>query len=229
MTTSAPRSRTDHEIKEAISEEIDWTPSVTADRIVVAVTDGAVTLSGRVQTYPEKEATSRAATRVRGVTSVIDDIVVEHFWGLQSDADVAREARVAFEHTVVVPPGSVRATVHDHVITLAGTVDWQFQREAAVSAVTALPGVSGVRNTITLRPSTVVYPEVTKAKIAAAFVRDAQLDAEHILVKVAGSEVTLAGRVPSWSERCQAENAAWCAPGVTDVHNQLIVSSGAST
>ena len=219
------RHKTDHQLKAAITDELAWTPSVKADRIGVALTDGAVTLSGQVEIYPEKEAALRAAMRVRGVTAVADEIVVQHAWGAHEDVDIAREAGIAFDQTVVVPSGSVKAAVHDHVITLSGMVDWQFQREAARRAVATLPGVSGVRNRITLKPSKVVTPAEAKAKITAALVRNAQMDAKHVQVAVTGTEVRLTGTVSSWAERRQAEHAAYFAPGVTDVDNRLHVTS----
>jgi osmotically-inducible protein OsmY len=40
-----------------------------------------------------------------------------------------------------------------------------------------------------------------------------------------GSEVVLRGTVRSWSERDEAERAAWLAPGVTKVDNQIIIAN----
>ena len=38
-------------------------------------------------------------------------------------------------------------------VTLEGQVDWQYQRDAAESAVRYLPGVTGVTNLITVKPA----------------------------------------------------------------------------
>ena len=54
--------------------------------------------------------------------------------------------------------------------------------------------------------------------------RSAELDADRITVETKGSEVILTGTVRSWAERQEAERAAWAAPGVTMVRNQLSVS-----
>lgn len=219
------RHQDDHQLKVRIAEELDWTPKVNADRVGVAVNRGAVTLSGQVLSYPEKAAAVGAALRVRGVVAVADEIVVQHSWGDRSDTDIAREAGAAFAHTIAVPPGSVTATVHDHVVTLAGMVDWQYQREAAHRTVAHLPGVTGVRNTVTLGPATVVSADAARAGITAALLRSAQLDAAHVHVAVDGSEVTLTGSVTSPQERREAGYAAWFSPGVTHVDNQLTVVS----
>ncbi|MEV6872094.1 BON domain-containing protein [Amycolatopsis sp. NPDC051128] len=217
--------RADHEFEAAITDELAWTPSVDAREIGVSVTDGAATLSGNVGTYPELEEALRAATRVHGVTVSADRIVVRHADGAPSDDDLAREAAIVFDrHTVVVPKGSVRAEVTDHVITLRGNVDWQFQREAARHAMATLPGVSGIRNLITLTAATLVPPAETQGRIKAALRRHAAPEAPHIEVDVLGSHVTLSGTVSSSAERRAAEQAAWFAAGVTAVDNQVTLS-----
>lgn len=216
--------RADHELEAAIIDELAWTPSVDAREIGVTVTDGAATLSGNVGTYPESEEALRAATRVHGVTVTAGEIVVRHA-DSPADDDLAREATIVFDRrTVVVPKGSVRVEVTDHVITLRGTVDWQFQREAARHAMATLPGVSGIRNLITLNAATVVPPAETQGRIKAALRRHAGTEAPHIEVGVTGSHVTLSGTVSSSAERRAAEQAAWFAAGVTAVDNQVTLS-----
>jgi osmotically-inducible protein OsmY len=53
--------------------------------------------------------------------------------------------------------------------------------------------------------------------------RNAEVEASRIDVSVAGGKVTLRGLVGTWFERSVAENAAWAAPGVTDVKDELRV------
>jgi len=219
------RHRTDHELEQEITDELNWTPTVTADRIGVSLSHGAVTLSGQVETFPEKDAAVRAAMRVRGVTAVADEITVLHSWSIPDDTMIARDAIDAFERSVVVPSGAVQVRVSDHWVTLSGTVEWNYQRQAAHDAVAGLSGVSGVRNLIELKPSVVVSPAEAKAKITTALGRNAQMDADRVRVAVSGTEVRLTGSVSSWAERRQAESAAWFAPGVTEVHNHIDVTS----
>ena len=114
--------------------------------------------------------------------------------------------------------------MHNHVVSLTGTVPWHYQREAARRAIADLAGVHEVRSTITLRPPNTVSATRTKAKISAALIRNAQTEADHIKVSVNGSEITLTGAVGSAAERRQAEYAAYAAPGVTHVHNQITVT-----
>ena len=220
-----PQRNRDHQIKESILEELAWTAGVNADRLDVAINEGVVTLSGQVQTYPEKDAAVRAALRVRGVTALADEVEVNNGWAPREDAELALDAEQVILHEVPLARGAVKATVHDRVVTLSGTVAWHYQRDAIRRHVIALPGVIGVQNSITLKPThTMASPELAARNIKAALVRNAELDAEHVHVSAAGSQVTLTGQVSSWAERRQAEHAAWSTPGVTHVENDIAVN-----
>lgn len=222
--TQTPHT-TDHHLKTAIDDELGWAPSVDADHVGVSVTDGAVTLAGEVRSYPEKSAAVKAAFRVRGVTAVADELVVKHAYGARADADIARDASAALTGSATLGKDPVKATVHGHRITLTGSVDWNYQRDAAERAVSSLPGVTGIDNTITITPAQRFVAAEATSRITNALVRNAQVDARNVHVTVAGSEIHLNGVVHSWSERRQAGHAAWATPGVTDVHNSLSVVS----
>jgi osmotically-inducible protein OsmY len=107
-------------------------------------------------------------------------------------------------------------------VTLEGTVEWRYQREAAELDVRSLRGVKGVTNKIVVTP--VVTAAVVKAEIEAALKRSAELDARRITVETRGHTVILRGSVHAWAERQEAERAAWAAPGVAKVENHLTVA-----
>jgi len=54
-----------------------------------------------------------------------------------------------------------------------------------------------------------------------AIQRNAYLEARDIGVEVQDGKVTLVGHVPSWIDRQTVEKAAWAAPGVLEVEDQL--------
>jgi osmotically-inducible protein OsmY len=113
--------------------------------------------------------------------------------------------------------------VKDGWITLTGQVEWHFQQERAETAVRHLRSVKGVLNEIAMKPR--VSPSDVKIRIEDALKRSAAVDAAQITVEAEGGKVTLRGRVRSWAERQEAERAAWRAPGVTMVNDQVSIGA----
>lgn len=220
-TTTAPRTAL--AIREAVEAELGWTPQVDAPSIGVAVEHGVVTLSGEVTSITERGAAKNAALRVRGVTTVADEIVVRYPGSPRTDTDIAEAVKNAFAWSSIVPADKVKAEVHNHVVTLTGSVDWDYQRRAARRTVEHLAGVRMVQNNIQLT----ARPSATDAehRIKAALVRNASLDANTIDVVVNGNTVTLTGTVSSWAEKKQAGRAAWSSPHVDTVLNHISVSA----
>ncbi len=220
MATAA-MARSDQDIQISVQDELEWTPDVDAAGIGVAVEDGTVSLSGEVDTYAERVAATRAALRVRGVNTIVDNLVIhpDSTWNV-TDTDIAKEIEHALTWVSNVPD-SVKAEVKNHHVTLTGQVNWDFQRQAAKRAVLYLRGVSSVSNLITLtaRPSA----KDAERLIKSALIRNAQLDANAIDATVSGNKVILTGTVRSWAEKQQAGKAAWASPHVTDVDNRILV------
>jgi osmotically-inducible protein OsmY len=214
--------KTDIQLKQDVTEEIRWEPTVTSTDIDVTAENGVVTLSGTVPYFAEKWAAERAAQRVEGVKAIAEEIEVNLFGEhKRNDADVAKAVVSALRWHVWVPK-EIQATVEDGWVTLTGTTHWGFQRTSAESAIRFLSGVKGVTNSITLKPS--VEPTAVKDSIEKALKRNAEVDAENVKVAADGGSVTLSGSVRSWDERTEIESAAWGTPGVTGVENTLTVS-----
>jgi osmotically-inducible protein OsmY len=214
---------TDKEIQQAVLRELDYEPQVRSTEIGVAVKDGIITLSGNVESYTNRYHAERAAKRVAGVKAIANDLEVHlPSSSERTDEDIARAAVRALKGRNGVPRDRLKVTVSDGRITLEGDVDWQYQREAAAVAVRHLFGVRGVSNLITIKPH--VSSTEIRTKIEAALRRAAALDAQRITVETEGSKVFLRGRVRAWAEREEAEHAAWRAPGVTQVENQITIA-----
>lgn len=204
-------------------EELRWEPSLHASEIGVAVKEGAVTLTGEVENYLLKLATERAAKRVKGVKVVVQEVKVNPYIGKQhTDVQIGQAIISALEWHSEVPQAKLSVKVQDGWVTLEGEVDWNYQRRAAEQTIEALKGVRGVTNLIRVKSSAVAQD--VKYKILDALRRNAILEAQQIKVEADGSRVVLKGKVHSWTERKEAEEAAWAAPGVISVEDELIVS-----
>ena len=110
---------------------------------------------------------------------------------------------------------------HGHV-TLSGVVEWPHQRVAAERAVRYLKGVRGIVDHLVVKP--VVSPKDVQRQIVAALDRAAGLEARRVYVIAIGGHVTLTGNARSWSERQDAERAAWNTAGVSSVDNLITIA-----
>ena len=213
--------KTDREIQTDVMEELKWDPGIDSERVGISVNDGVVTLTGYVPSYVQKWEAEKAAERVAGVRAVADELEVSLTSSSQrNDVDIARAAASALKWNVSVPD-NVKAIVDGGWVTLKGEVEWGFQKDAAESAVRPLEGVMGVINEIAVKPR--VQPSEIKEKIEDALKRTAAEKAKEIDVEVDGGKVILKGKVHSFDEYWAARNAAWAAPGVTSVENDLRV------
>jgi osmotically-inducible protein OsmY len=214
--------KTDIELQSDVLEELRWEPAVAFAGITVLAKDGVVTLTGTVPFFAEKLAAERATRRVKGVKAIAEELSVRVLeYHNHKDTDIAESVANALKWHVWVPD-SVQATVEKGWVSLNGQVKWQYQRNAAEDAVRYLSGVVGISNKIAVNPG--IEPSDVRTAIEGALKRDAQIDSDNIKVSTAGGKVTLTGKIHSWNQRDDAGWAAWSAPGVNEVQNDLAVS-----
>lgn len=213
---------TDGDLKQYVEYALDWEPSVDAAEIGVSVESGVITLRGEVGSYAAKAAAERVVLLVYGVKAVANDLTVRLVTDFErNDTDIAQAAVTSLKWNAIVPQNHVTITVSDGWLTLNGTLDWQYQKEAAALAVRDLMGVKGITNSIRVKPH--VQAGDVKAKIEAAFMRSAEIDARRVSVTAVEGKVILNGHVRSWVERQEAERVAWAAPGVSQVDDRITV------
>jgi osmotically-inducible protein OsmY len=222
MGESREEMMIDKDLKQQVENALDWEPSVDAKDIGVSADQGVVTLRGNVASYAEKIIAERVTLQLYGVKAVANDLVVRlASIDQRTDTEIAQAALNALKWHTRVPDDRLTVTVKDGWVTLAGTIDWQYQKDAAARAIRDLIGVKVVTNDIRVRPR--VKTTDVRDQIEAAFKRSAEIDARRVNVTAEDGTVILSGNVHSWAELREAERAAWAAPGVSRVDDRLTV------
>lgn len=215
--------KTDAQLKHDVTAELDWDASVDAAHVGVAVRNGVVTLSGHLRTFAEKAAVERAVRRVAGVRGLAVELDVELEPHHEvSDTEIAAAIQTAFRWHALIPEDRIHFTVEKGLVTLTGLVDWEHQRHNAEVAVSPITGVRGIDNRIHRRARET--PDYVAHRIHEALARYAEDEATHVEVLVEDGRATLRGTVNSWAELGIVQHAAWSAPGIRRVFNELKVA-----
>ncbi len=215
--------KTDRQLKQEVEEELDFDPAINVANIGVEVKDSIVTLFGSPASYAEKIAAEKAAQRVAGVRAVIVKLEVRlasnDKW---PDEETANIVRSVLRWTVGLSLDAVKVQVEKGWVTLHGEVPNAHFAHLATRAVRHLRGVTGVSNMIDVVGGDAAADDIAR-NIGRALERHAAREAKHIHIEVRGGTVTLTGKVGSYAERSAARGAAWSAPGVRAVVDDLNV------
>ena len=214
----------DSELKKVVLEELSWEPSVDAAHIGVTAKDGVITLTGHVDNYSSKAGAEKAASRVKGVKAVAEEIEVKLPYDVKrSDEDIAAAAVDRLGWNSSIPDGAIEVKVEKGWVTLSGTVDWHFEKEAAELGH---PGAIGRHWRLqSSAGETTVNASSVKDDIERALRRSWYFDPDTIQVNAVGGKIKLTGNVTTWNARRLAGMTAWSAPGATSVENGINVSN----
>ncbi|MDQ1554639.1 MAG: hypothetical protein QOK46_1717 [Microbacteriaceae bacterium] len=206
-----------------VNDELFWDPKVDNAAIAISADNGRITLRGTVGSLREKREAKKAAQRVYGVISVDNQLQVRLLTDAgRLDADIRGDVLQALALDSLVPK-SVDAKVYDGVVTLTGTVDWQYQRDEADYVASTIVGALDVFSEIEINSPT---PDASNVKdsIKTALKRNAGIDGDYLSVTSMNGTVTIKGAVRSWAEHDEAIDAAWGAPGVTSVRDDMVIA-----
>jgi osmotically-inducible protein OsmY len=213
----------DNELSADVSDELFWDPKLDNSSIAVSASDGTITLRGTVGSLREKREAKKAAQRVFGVISVDNRLKVKLMGDDQrADAELRGDVLQALMLDSLVP-ATVDAKVEDGFVTLTGDADRQYQRDEAELVASNIVGALDVIDEIELNDPTPSAGDVQES-IKKAFKRNAALDAGDLYISTDNGTVTIDGNVSSWAEHDEAIDAAWAAPGVKSVHDNMTVA-----
>ena len=215
--------KTDAQIKQDVLAELKWDAEIDETKIGVSVTKGAATMTGHVPTYSQKLAALKAVKRVAGVLAVVNNIdVLLESQHRATDEGLAERIANVLKWNVSTLGKDLKAEVKNGVVTLTGEAEWQYQRSNIHKAIEHVTGVVNVIDLINLKPR--VSAADVQEKIKEALKRHADVEAARISVIVVNGTAPLSGTVESMDEMERVENAAWAAPGVSRVVDNLRVA-----
>ena len=215
--------KTDAQIKQDVLAELKWDAEIDETKIGVTVTNGAVALTGHVPTYRQKNAAKQAAKRVGGVLSLVDNVDVRlESTHRATDEGLAERIANVLKWNVSVPGKEIKAEVKNGLVTLTGEVGWQYQRANILKNIEHVSGVINILDGIILKPRASAGD--VQQRIKDALKRHADVEASKITVIALNGIVTLSGEVESLEEMERVEDAAWAAPGVVKVVDNLRVT-----
>jgi osmotically-inducible protein OsmY len=214
--------KSNEELQKNVVDAINWEPLLKAAEIGVMSNKGVVTLTGSVNTYAKKAEAEQAAKNVAGVRTVVEDIkVVCNTKDKRTDAEILTAIETAFIWHWDIPTEKISVIVENGWVFLGGELEWNYQKEAAKSALNNLIGITGITNNISIISSS--KDLIKKKDIEIAIERNGDIGHKDIGVYVFDNVVTLKGHVDSWYQKNEAGRIAWNAPGVKQVINDLYI------
>lgn len=239
--------KSDPKVKQAIRAALRTDPRVAGQAVDVDVSEGFVTLQGKVDNIKAKQVAERDARNTVGVVGVTNLIKVRTEQP-RSDDVIAARVRSALDANAHTEANEITVRVVDGSVYLDGEVDTVFEKATAEDLASRVAGVVHVRNAIAVQaPRAVSYdPYVDDMEIRdypwyavdrifpkkrdheiRKHVKDELfwspfIDSDQVEVDVDAGVVTLQGEVDSWREYDVAtENAL--EGGAVTVNNQLTV------
>ncbi len=218
--------RSDEQIAKDVREQLAFNRRIDESALEVGVSNGHVTLSGSVPSYPALTAAEKDARIVSGVQSVENGIRVEpptEQPALPTDGEIQAAAERMLVQAPDVSIRDLSLSVKSGEVVLEGSVDQLWKKFRAQEVAGIVAGVRAVHNHLVVVPSESVLDRIIGEGIEAALERMETVDAEGIDVVVTDGVVRLTGNVPNQASLVSAEDAARHSKGVIEIYNELRV------
>lgn len=233
ISVKAPE-RSDEQINIDVQEALAFDPAADNYNVDVSVSGGNVTLSGTVQSYPEKKLAEKLAMGVPGVRDINNNISI-NYPEERPDVEIAKDVRRRIAYDARVDDELIEVNVEDGNVFLSGAVGSAAERSLAAADAWVI-GVNSVdASNLEVRwwarknmEKKEIYKDLTDAKIRdailEALVIDPRVFMDEVTVLVNDGFVTLEGVVNDLRAKKVAEQDALNTVGVWGVDNNLNVS-----
>lgn len=142
-TPPMPEAQIKQELRNAIQQN---SAIIEKDRINISVDDGAVTLSGKVSYFKEKEMVQTMASWQKGVKAIDNNIEVLRPEKAMSDANLKKVLGELLENQFPTDQDNVTFTVENGIVTLKGNVNNLWHKKEIAEEFSEVIGVTQVHN-----------------------------------------------------------------------------------
>ena len=226
-------SCSDAKLKKDVDNALLLDPATDSYEITPKVSQGVVTLTGKVDSWQEKELSTAVAKGVRCVKDVRNDLIVKYGMD-RSDLEIKKEIEGRFENDVLVDDNLIKVTVENGNVILSGAVGSLAEKSRAVLDA-YVHGVNSV-NSVPLKIEWWARDKMRRKEIKEtrsddqikkalkdAFLYDPRVFSLNPDVHVNNGTVTLVGVVNNLQAKKAAEQDARDVIGVWRVKNHLKV------
>lgn len=217
---------TDSAIRRDVRDQLVWDDRVDATTVRVTVENGVVTLTGTVDSYPERQVAETDAVSVPGVREVFNhlEVVIPDVARIAGDL-TASAIENALDVAETVDADDVTVIFREGSVLLSGSVPSLWAKERVGEIVADIQGVTDIDNRLTVVPEDDMSDEEIAERIVEKLTGRFFIDAEDITVRVEDGFVTLSGTVDTAVEREMAYDAALRTNGVRGIRARIEVET----
>lgn len=139
----------DEDIADGCAAALEADKTVPKGAVSVTVTDGWVTLSGKVRHHFQRLAAKRAVAHVDGVLGIVDNLAIGDE---PLPDDVAERINKAFHRSAIIDDSRIEVSSSGSTVYLDGRCDSWYAMQEALDTAWNAPGVTEVVNNLVVVP-----------------------------------------------------------------------------